>query len=79
MLAQAHQTDFDSGPRSLGAGAERLCVVSRQVKPVGEMIRQKVRDKHGIELRWEVRRMGHFLPGREVKEFMDGAPFTGAV
>jgi predicted RNA-binding protein YlxR (DUF448 family) len=39
MLAQAHQTDFDSGPRSLGAGAERLCVVSRQVKPVGEMIR----------------------------------------
>ena len=39
MLAQAHQTDFDSGPRSLGAGAERLCVVSRQVKPVAEMIR----------------------------------------
>lgn len=39
MLAQAHQTDFDAGPRSLGAGAERLCVVSRQVKPVAEMIR----------------------------------------
>jgi predicted RNA-binding protein YlxR (DUF448 family) len=39
MLAQAHQTDFDTGPRSLGAGAERLCVVSRQVKPVAEMIR----------------------------------------
>jgi uncharacterized protein len=39
MLAQAHQTDFDAGPRSLGAGAERLCVVSRQVKPVSEMIR----------------------------------------
>ena len=39
MLAQAHQTDFDTGPRSLGAGAERLCVVSRQVKPVDEMIR----------------------------------------
>ena len=37
------------------------------------------RDKHGIELKWEVRRMGHFLPGREVREFMDGAPFTGAV
>src|SRR4051794_37196711 len=39
MLAQAHQPDFDAGPRSLGAGAERLCVVSRQVKPVDEMIR----------------------------------------
>ena len=39
MLAQAHQTDFDTGPRSLGAGAERLCVLSRQVKPVSEMIR----------------------------------------
>jgi UDP-N-acetylmuramate dehydrogenase len=50
-----------------------------EVETVGETIRQKVRDKHGIELRWEVRRMGHFLPGREVREFMDGAPFTGAV
>ena len=50
-----------------------------EVETVGESIRQKVRDKHGVELKWEVRRMGHFLPGREVKEFMDGAPFTGAV
>lgn len=50
-----------------------------EVETVGETIRQKVRDKHGIELKWEVRRMGHFLPGREVREFMDGAPFTGAV
>lgn len=50
-----------------------------EVETVGETIRQKVRDKHGIQLRWEVRRMGHFVPGREVKEFMDGAPFTGAV
>ena len=50
-----------------------------EVETVGETIRQKVRDKHGIELRWEVRRMGHFVPGREVREFMDGAPFTGAV
>jgi len=50
-----------------------------EVETVGESIRQKVRDKHGIELKWEVRRMGHFLPGREVREFMDGAPFTGAV
>jgi uncharacterized protein len=39
MLAQAHPADFDTGPRSLGTGTERLCVVSRQVKPVAEMIR----------------------------------------
>jgi predicted RNA-binding protein YlxR (DUF448 family) len=39
MLAQAQQSDFDTGPRSLGAGAERLCVVRRQVRPVEEMIR----------------------------------------
>jgi UDP-N-acetylmuramate dehydrogenase len=50
-----------------------------EVETLGEMVRQKVRDKHGIELRWEIRRMGHFLPGREVREFTDGAPFTGAV
>ncbi len=50
-----------------------------EVETVGETIRQKVRDTHGIELRWEVRRIGHFVPGREVREFMDGEPFTGQV
>lgn len=50
-----------------------------EVETVGESIRQKVRDKHGIELRWEVRRIGHFVPGSEVREFMDGEPFTGQV
>jgi UDP-N-acetylmuramate dehydrogenase len=50
-----------------------------EVETVGESIRQKVRDKHGIELRWEVRRIGHFVPGREVREFMDREPFTGQV
>ncbi|MEO7221095.1 MAG: UDP-N-acetylmuramate dehydrogenase [Devosia sp.] len=50
-----------------------------EVETVGETIRQKVRDKHGIELRWEVRRIGHFAPGREVREFLDGEPFTGQV
>lgn len=50
-----------------------------EVETVGEMVRQRVRDKHGVELRWEVRRIGHFLPGREVREFMDGEPFMGPV
>ena len=50
-----------------------------EVETLGEMVRQKVRDKHGIELKWEIRRMGHFAPGREVREFMDGEPFKGMV
>ena len=50
-----------------------------EVETVGEMARQRVRDKHAIELRWEVRRIGHFVLGREVREFMDGEPFTGQV
>ncbi|MEX0752667.1 MAG: RNA-binding protein [Xanthobacteraceae bacterium] len=39
MPARAQQTDFDTGPGSAGAGSERLCAVSRTVKPVSEMIR----------------------------------------
>jgi UDP-N-acetylmuramate dehydrogenase len=50
-----------------------------EVETLGEMVRQKVRETHSIDLVWEIRRMGHFVPGREVHEFMDGAPFTGAV
>jgi UDP-N-acetylmuramate dehydrogenase len=50
-----------------------------EVETLGEMVRQKVRDTHGIELKWEIRRMGHFRPGRAVREFMDRAPFVGMV
>jgi len=50
-----------------------------EVETLGEMVRQKVRDTQGIELKWEIRRMGHFVPGREVREFMDRDVFTGAV
>lgn len=50
-----------------------------EVETLGEMVRQRVRDTQGIELKWEIRRMGHFLPGREVREFMDRAPFVGMV
>lgn len=49
------------------------------VETLGEMVREKVRARHGIELKWEIRRMGHFVAGREVREFMDGEPFKGAV
>ena len=46
---------------------------------LGETVRNKVRAKSGIELSWEIRRMGHFEPGREVRQFLDGDVFTGAV
>ena len=46
---------------------------------LGETVRNKVRAKSGIELSWEIRRMGHFAEGREVREFLDGDVFTGAV
>ena len=50
-----------------------------EVETLGEMVRQKVRDTQGIRLSWEIRRMGHFVPGRGVREVMDGEPFTGQV
>jgi len=38
MLAEAETEELDAGPRK-GPGAERLCAVSRAVKPVDELIR----------------------------------------
>ncbi|RUT35123.1 UDP-N-acetylmuramate dehydrogenase [Arsenicitalea aurantiaca] len=49
------------------------------IETLGETVRSRVRDTQGISLNWEIRRMGHFLPGREVREFLDGDVFTGAV
>lgn len=49
------------------------------IETLGEMVRRRVRDTHGVALSWEIRRMGHFVPGREVREFMDGDVFTGSV
>ena len=41
MLArtQTHDDELDAGPRKGGPGAERLCAVTRAVKPVDELIR----------------------------------------
>ncbi|MCB9994283.1 MAG: UDP-N-acetylmuramate dehydrogenase [Hyphomicrobiaceae bacterium] len=52
---------------------------ARDIELVGETVRNRVRDHSEIELRWEIRRMGHFVPGQEVREFLDGDVFTGAV
>jgi UDP-N-acetylmuramate dehydrogenase len=49
------------------------------IETLGETVRNKVRASSGIELQWEIRRMGHFLPGQEVREFLDGDVFMGAV
>lgn len=38
---------------------------------LGETVRNKVRANSGIALHWEIRRIGQFLPGREVSEFLD--------
>lgn len=49
------------------------------IETLGETVRNRVRAHSGIGLQWEIRRMGHFVPGREVREFLDGDVFTGAV
>ena len=40
---------------------------------LGEMVRQRVFEHSGIRLEWEIRRLGIFMPGREVK------PYQGVV
>ncbi len=52
---------------------------AHDIETLGETVRNRVRAKHGIDLVWEIRRMGHFVPGAEVREFLDGDMFTGAV
>jgi UDP-N-acetylmuramate dehydrogenase len=49
------------------------------IETLGETVRNRVRANSGIALKWEIRRMGHFLPGQEVREFLDGEVFTGLV
>lgn len=52
---------------------------AHDIETLGETVRNRVRAQSGISLKWEIRRMGHFLPGREVREFLDGDVFVGAV
>ncbi len=39
MLARLDDADTDAGPRGGAAGTARLCVVTREVKPIDELIR----------------------------------------
>jgi UDP-N-acetylmuramate dehydrogenase len=36
---------------------------------LGEMVRQRVFEDSGVKLEWEIKRLGIFMPGREVKPF----------
>lgn len=49
------------------------------IETLGETVRNRVRANSGIDFKWEIRRMGHFLPDQSVKEFLDGDVFVGAV
>src|SRR5215831_1882550 len=59
MLARVDQDEVDGGPRR--PPPERLCIASRQVKPVGEMIRFVVAPDGAV-----VPDVKHKLPGRGV-------------
>jgi predicted RNA-binding protein YlxR (DUF448 family) len=39
MLAGPHDSETDTGPKRLGPGTERLCVATRVVRPVADLIR----------------------------------------
>jgi UDP-N-acetylmuramate dehydrogenase len=41
---------------------------------LGEMVRQRVFEEHGIKLEWEIKRLGVFMPGREVRPFQGVTP-----
>jgi uncharacterized protein len=60
MLARPDNTDLDAGPHR-AAGRERLCVVTREVKPTDEMIRFVVGPDRAV-----VADLKRKLPGRGV-------------
>src|ERR1700754_4795897 len=39
MLASVAETDLDSGPRTTKPGTQRMCALTRQVRPIDELIR----------------------------------------
>ena len=57
MLALIDQDELDTGPK--GSGAERFCAVTREVKPVAELIRFVVAPDRSV-----VADVKHKLPGR---------------
>ncbi len=50
---------------------------AHDIETLGETVRNRVRASSGIDLTWEIRRMGLFPAGKEVREFLDGDVFAG--
>jgi len=52
---------------------------AHDIELIGETVRNRVRENSGIELQWEIRRMGNFEKDKSVREFLDGEVFMGKV
>ncbi len=50
---------------------------AREIELLGETVRQRVRENSGVELQWEIRRMGRFIAGEEIGEFLGDRVFGG--
>ncbi len=50
---------------------------AHEIETLGETVRQRVRENSGVELQWEIRRMGRFAAGEEVGEFLGDRVFAG--
>jgi UDP-N-acetylmuramate dehydrogenase len=44
-----------------------------ELEYLGETVRSRVLEQSGILLQWEIKRLGNFMPGYEVKEFLGRA------
>jgi UDP-N-acetylmuramate dehydrogenase len=44
-----------------------------ELEYLGETVRSRVQEHSGILLQWEIKRLGMFMPGYEVKEFLGRA------
>jgi predicted RNA-binding protein YlxR (DUF448 family) len=73
MLAHAHHDELDAGPHKGGPGTERLCAVTRTVKPVDDLIRF-VAGPDGV-----VPDLKRKLPGRGLWITADRATLADAV
>jgi hypothetical protein len=74
MLARTHDEELVAGPRKGGPGVERMCAVTRAVKPVEELIRFVVGPDESV-----VPDLKRKLPGRGLWITADRATLEGAI